>query len=122
MGRSGADGGYGDWFPLARLVWVGAAGAAWFVRPDLGGWIVLTAAMPWLFHGLRTGQLWHWTPFDVPLLLFLATAAASLAVAYDPQSARAVFPGPIGWGKLWGFVLAVLVFDAAAADHSIAGE
>lgn len=106
---------YPRWFPLARLAWVAAAGAGWYVRPDLGPWLVAAAALPWLVHALRTGQLWHRTPFDGPLLLFLVTAAASLAAAYDPQGAHPVFPAPMGWGKLWGLALALLVFNATAA-------
>lgn len=110
-----AGGRYQRLFPLARLGWVIAAGAAWYVRPHLGPWIVAAAALPWLVHALRTGQLWHRTPFDAPLLLFLATAALSMGAAYDPQGSSSVFPAPMGWPKSWGLVLAVLVFDAVAA-------
>ncbi|MEA3375045.1 MAG: tetratricopeptide repeat protein [Chloroflexota bacterium] len=106
---------YARWFPLARFVWVGAAGAAWYVRPHLGPWIVALAAAPWAIRALLTGQVWRRTPFDAPLVVFLATAAASLAVAYDPHGARAVFPAPVGWTKLWGLLLAALLFGAVAA-------
>ena len=109
---------YPRWFPLARLAWVAAAGAGWYVRPDLGPWLAAAAALPWLLHALRSGQLWHPTPFDAPLLLFLVTAAASLAAAYDPRGAHPVFPAPMGWGKFWGLALALLIFNATAALES----
>jgi hypothetical protein len=106
---------YGRWFPLMRLFWVAAAGGLWYLMPQWGPWAITLALAPWAVHRAHTGEMWRRTPFDAALLLFLATAAASLGAAYDPQGARAVFSGPIGWGKLWGLVLATLVFYALAS-------
>lgn len=80
--------------------------------PRWGPWAVALALVPWAVHAACTGEVRHRTPFDAALLLFLTTAAASLAATYDPQGVQAVFPAPIGWGKLWGLVLATLVFYA----------
>lgn len=106
---------YGRWFGLMRLLWVAAAGALWYVMPEWGPWAVALAVVPWAVQAARTRKVWIRTPFDAVLLLFLITAGLSLAVAYDPQGARAVFPTPIGWGKLWGLILATLVFYAVAS-------
>jgi hypothetical protein len=106
------EGWYWRWFPLVRLVWVAAAGGLWYLMPRWGPWAVALALVPWAVHAACTGEVRHRTPFDAALLLFLTTVAASLAATYDPQGVQAVFPAPIGWGKLWGLVLATLVFYA----------
>ncbi|MGD2177214.1 MAG: hypothetical protein PVG71_05265, partial [Anaerolineae bacterium] len=112
-GVTATEGGwYRRWFPLIRLFWVAAAAGVWYLMPQWGPWAIALAAAPWAVHAARTGEVWRGTPFDAALLLFVATAWASLRAAYDPQGARAVFPVPIGWGKLWGLVLAALLFYA----------
>jgi O-antigen ligase len=48
------------------------------------------------------------------MALFLLSAGIGLWASYDPQAVRAVFPHPAGWGKLWGLLLAALLYYALA--------
>ncbi|MGD2147967.1 MAG: hypothetical protein PVH41_14830 [Anaerolineae bacterium] len=100
--------------PFLQLAWVAAAAGIWFVAPRLGPWPVAAAVIPWLVRLALTGYAGHRTPFDLPLLVFIGTAGVSLWAAYDPAGSRAVFADLVGRRKLWGLMLAVIVFYTAA--------
>ncbi|MGD8967866.1 MAG: O-antigen ligase family protein, partial [Anaerolineae bacterium] len=104
----------GRWFPLAQLGWVTAAAGMWYLFPHLGPWPLFIALLPWLARLVRMGHSGRRTPFDIPLLVFLMTAGASLWAAYDPDGSRAVFDNLVGRRKLWGLMLGVLVFYSVA--------
>lgn len=72
------------------------------------------ALAPWLIRLAVTRRLSR-PLFDLSLALFLLTAGASMWAAYDPDGSRAVFPIPIGWRKLWGLILAAMLFYALAS-------
>lgn len=95
------------WFPLAELGLVAASGALWLFRPQLGGWPLSIALLPALAR-LAAGRLpFRRTPFDLPLAIFLATAALGVWAAYDRQAA---------WGKFWVLLAAALLYYALAAQ------
>jgi hypothetical protein len=102
------------WFPFVWLGWVAAAGGMWYLFPQLGPWPLFIGLLPWLARLVRTGDSGRRTPFDIPLLVFLMTAGASLWAAYDPDGSRAVFTLLVGRRKLWGLILGVLVFYGVA--------
>jgi hypothetical protein len=55
---------------------------------------------------------------DIPLALFLLTAGIGLWASYDRDGSWAVFSHPIGWQKLWGMFLAVLLYYAVATSKT----
>ena len=99
--------------PLTSVC-LAAACAAWVLQPQLGAWPLVIGALPFVVRLALTGRLARRTPLDVHVALFLVTAAISIAAAYDPYGARPVFPVPMGWRKLWGLVLAAMVFYGVA--------
>ncbi len=73
--------------------------------PQLGGWPLLVGVIPWF---LRLGQhqpIFRRTLFDLPLVIFILTAAIGVWAAYQPQSA---------WIKFWLIVAAALLYLAIA--------
>jgi len=86
------------------------AGALWYLRPELGPWPLLLALAPWGIRFVVTGRPTRRTAFDLPLLLFLATAAVSVWAAYDREAA---------WAKFWLIAGGVLVFYALANAEPI---
>ena len=102
------------WLPFLQLAWVAAAAGIWFLAPRLGPLPVVAALIPWLVRLVLTGYAGRRTPFDLPLLVFIGTAGLSLWAAYDPAGSRAVFADLVGRRKLWGLMLAVIVFYTSA--------
>ena len=100
------------WFPVVWLMWVAGAGAVWYVVPAWGPWAIAVAAVPGVVYAALTSENWRATWFDLAVVLFLVSAGVSLAAAYDPNGLRPVFPAPIGREKLWGLILAALLFYA----------
>ncbi len=107
-----------QWFPFAQLGCVAVAGGMWYFLPPLGPWPLALALAPWLIHLALTGRLTRRTPLDLPLALFLLTAVASVWAAYDRDGSQAIFSIPIGWRKLWGLILAALLFYTLTALHT----
>lgn len=70
-----------------------------------GLWPLLPALAPVLVRHLSDRPLWRPTPLDVPLFLFLATAAVGVWAAYNRPSA---------WDKFWLIVAALFLFYALA--------
>ncbi len=83
-----------------------AAAALWYAFPQLMAWPLLLGLVPWLLRLAHEGR-WRWrTPFDWPLLLFLASGLVSVWSAYDRE---------IAWAKFWTIVAGLLLFYALAA-------
>lgn len=85
--------------PLLLLL----ASAIWFVRPTAGPWPLLLVALGLLASTVLLRQPWVWTPFDLPLLLFLASTALGAGIAHYQGFA---------WPKLWEVVSSLVVFRA----------
>lgn len=104
-------------FDLLPTLWLAAVLAAWVVWAwdTSPGWPVALAAAPgvvWLVSGrasLRPAAL------TLGLALFLLTMGLGLWAGYDRDGSLAVFSNPIGWQKVWGILLAVLLYFALAA-------
>ncbi|MCP4167796.1 MAG: hypothetical protein GY759_18150 [Chloroflexi bacterium] len=75
----------------------------WYVRPVLGPWPLTLVAAAVAIRVLTTGSFFTLTPFDPPLLLFLATAALGAAISYNAA---------IAWPKFWAIVSALVLFRA----------
>ena len=93
------------WFPLVDLGCASAAAAIWAMIPGVG-WRPLAIALPPLAARVAAGKRpLHRTPLDLPLLIFVLTAAVGVWAAYDRGAA---------WEKFWLIVAAVLVYFAVA--------
>jgi hypothetical protein len=91
----------------------------WYARPELGPWplLLVAAGRAWRELATRDGR---WTrqrrlartPFDLPLLLFLASAALAAWISFDRAA---------GSAKFWQIVGAVALFDSLAFAPERAG-
>jgi hypothetical protein len=95
------------YFPLAQLGLAAVAGIIWYLWPEAGWYPVLVALLPWGLRLAAGRKPFEWTPFDVPVLLFLLTAGVGVWAAYDRETA---------WGKFWLVVGAVFIYYALAAQ------
>lgn len=95
------------YFPLVQLGLAAAAGAIWFVRPEIGWFPLVIALIPWALRFLAGKFPFPRTPLDLPLLLFLGTAGVGLWAAYDR---------PTAWAKFWLVVAAVVIYYGLAAQ------
>ena len=94
-------------FALADLALAfGSAGICYF-WPQLGGWPLLLALLPWVGRAVTRRAPFQRTLLDLPLLLFLISAIAGLWAAYDQPSAEA---------KFWLIVGAFLIYYALAGQ------
>jgi O-antigen ligase len=103
------------WFPLIRLGAVIAGWALWAWRPSLG-WSLGLAVVPWAVEALSGRRPYSRPVVDLAMALFLLSAAVGLWASYDPLALQAVFPHPAGWGKLWGLLLATVLYYALVGD------
>jgi hypothetical protein len=94
-----------SWIPYLDLTCTTLATVLWFVLPQIGAWPLVLALAPWLLRFIRTGRPTQRTPFDLPLALFVLTAALAVWAAYDREAA---------WAKFCLIVGAVLLFYAFA--------
>jgi hypothetical protein len=99
------------WLLLADLFCAILAGALWFVAPQIGPWPLVLALAPWAARFLVMGRISQPTPFDLPLVLFLAAAALGVWAAYDREAA---------WSKFWLIVGGVCLFYAFVNAHPLA--
>jgi tetratricopeptide (TPR) repeat protein len=99
----------GRWFALAELALVFFCGVACFIWPQLGGWPLLLALIPWLLRLFARQPLLQRTPLDIPILLFVATALVGAWAAYDTHA---------GLAKLWMVLIAVLLYYTLARQPS----
>lgn len=80
-----------------------AAIIVWLVAPQVG-WLALPIALlPWAAYLLAGRAPWRFTPFDIPLLIFFATAAVGVGASYTPTGA---------WQAWWLLVGSALLFYA----------
>jgi len=100
------------WFPYLDLGCVVLAGALWYALPQVGPWPLLLGLAPWLARYALLGRLTRRTAFDLPLLIFLLTAALVVWSAYDRQAA---------WPKFWLIVGGVLLFYALVNAEPLGG-
>ncbi len=98
---------YDRWFALAALGCAGVSAAWWYLQPQMGWRPLLLALAPWLIRLAAGLAPFQTTSLDLPLALFLATAAGSLWLSYNQQAA---------WAKYWLLIAAVLIFYALAAQ------
>ena len=89
--------------PYLDLTCATIATVLWFALPQIGAWPLVLALLPWILRFIRTGRLAQRTPFDLPLALFVLTAALAVWAAYDRETA---------WSKFWLIAGAVLLFYA----------
>ena len=84
------------------------------------------AGAPWVFQALArqriSGPSRRLQPLDVPMALFLLTAMVGMWASYGRYGSRPIFFNPIGWQKLWGLLLATLLYYALAAARTRAAQ
>jgi O-antigen ligase len=102
--------------PLLDVGLAALAAAVWYVRPDAGAWPLVFIALGWILRFMASGTLTWPTPFDIPLLLFLAAAfvAATLGFNQDAQWTQGATPLLAAWAKYWYVVAALGLFFAIA--------
>ncbi len=95
------------WFAWVELAAVLFACGLWYGWPQVGGWPVLIALLPWAVR-LAAGRFpWQPTWLDPFLLLFVVTAVIGVWASYDSEAAVA---------KFWVLLGAVLLYYALAAQ------
>ncbi|MGC9334560.1 MAG: hypothetical protein ACP5JJ_10455, partial [Anaerolineae bacterium] len=67
-----------SWLPYADLACAVMAGALWYIRPELGAWPLAIGLVPWAIRLVSTGRPAVRTAFDLPLILFVATAGLGI--------------------------------------------
>lgn len=95
------------WFALADLILVLGCGAIWIAWPEVGGWLILIALLPWavrLAAGLFPFQK---SILDFPIIAFLLTAGVGVWAAYNREAALV---------KFWILISAVLIYYALAGQ------
>lgn len=93
------------WFPYLDVACAAVATGLWLVRPGLGLWPLLIGLAPWVARWLLAGRPGIRTSFDLPIVLFLATAGVSVWSAFDKEAA---------WSKFWLIIGAVFLYYAFA--------
>jgi O-antigen ligase len=94
-----------SWIPYLELTCAALATVIWFILPQIGAWPLVLVLIPWLLRFVWSRRLTQRTPFDLPLLLFLLTAAMAVWASYSRDTA---------WAKLWLLVGGVFLFYAFA--------
>ena len=102
--------------PALDIGLVALAAAVWYVRPQEGAWPLALIGVGWLLRFVVYGYLTRSTPFDLPLLLFLASAflGVNLAFSQAQQWLDSVTPFLWAWAKFWTIVPALALFVAVA--------
>jgi putative inorganic carbon (hco3(-)) transporter len=95
------------WFQLFDLVCASMSGLAWFFWPELGGWPLTIALLPWILRLIAGSFPFKRTPFDLPLLIFLLTAGLGVWASYNPT---------IAWEKFWLLVGGIFLYYALAGQ------
>lgn len=93
------------WLPALDLACACAAGILWVALPRLGAWLLPVAFLPWALRLAFERCLSRRTPFEVPMLLFVLTAAVGVWAAYDRSTA---------WARFWPIIGGVVLFYALA--------
>lgn len=92
-----------QWLPYVDLAGAAAAGAIWYAFPEAGPWPLVLVLAPWAVHAFFTRRLVQLSALDLPLWLFVATAALAVWAAYDR---------PAAWPKFWLIVGGAFLFYA----------
>lgn len=98
------------WFALVDLGAALAGAVIWYGWPQSGGWPLLIVLLPW---GLRlaAGKFPFRRSFlDLPLAIFLLTAAVGVWAAYDQEAA---------WTKFWLILAGIRLFYALAGQPKV---
>jgi len=95
------------WFGLADLVCVSISAALWYFLPQAAWRPLLIALLPWGVRVAAGRSPFRRTRLDLPLVIFLVTAAIGVWAAYDRDAA---------WTKFWLMVGAVLFYYALAGQ------
>jgi len=92
------------------------AAAIWYVRPQEGAWPLALIGVAWLLRLVVYGTLTRSTPFDIPLLVFLASALVAAAIGYNQQRdvLDSTLPFAWSWAKYWAIVAGIALFYAVA--------
>ncbi|NIS83028.1 MAG: tetratricopeptide repeat protein [Anaerolineales bacterium] len=93
----------GRWFALVDLLCVSISAGLWYGQPGIGAWPLLIALLPWFIRLIAGRFPFHRTPFDLALVIFVATAAVGVWAAYDREVAST---------KFWVIVGAILFYYA----------
>lgn len=95
------------WFSLADLILVLACAAVLYFWPQLGGWPIIIALLPWLVRLVSGKYILERTFFVFPLALFILTAGMGVWAAYDQQAA---------WEKFWIIIAGAALFAALVSQ------
>jgi len=80
-------------------------GAIWFRWPQAGWLPLLIALIPWVLRLPIDHFTFKRTAFDIPIIIFLATALVGVWAAYNREAA---------WAMFWWIVSAVMLYFALA--------
>ncbi len=94
-------------FALLDLGLVLFSGVMWYLKPELGAWLLIIPLLPWIIRMLAGRFPFKRTYFDLLLLAFLLSAGVGLWAAYNPQAAQA---------KFWQIAASILLFYALAGQ------
>ena len=94
------------WFALFQLASAFLVGLIWFAFPELGGWPLLIALIPWGLRLLIGRPVFQRTLFDPAIWVFLITAGVALWAAYDRQAAQ---------DKFWLILASLFIYYALAS-------
>ncbi|MEJ2706175.1 MAG: O-antigen ligase family protein [Anaerolineales bacterium] len=94
------------WFALFQLVSAFLAGLIWYTIPEVGGWPLLIAFIPWALRLAAGRPIFRRTLFDPAVWVFLLTAGVSLWAAYNRQAAQ---------DKFWLIVASIFIYYALAS-------
>ena len=90
-----------SWFFLAEFACVTLAVILWITLPGLSWQPLLIAIAPFLLRIYSGRPALGRTPFDIPIAIFMLTAAVGLWAAYQPAGA---------WNNFWLLLSAVLFY------------
>jgi O-antigen ligase len=79
------------WLPWLQLACASVAGAIWYLVSSAGPWPLLLVLAPWVLQWLWTRKPPRPSGYELPLLLFLLSAAVGIWAAFDRQAALAKF-------------------------------
>ena len=94
-------------FALLDLGLVLFSGVMWYLKPELGAWLLIIPSLPWIIRMLAGRFPFKRTYFDLLLVAFLLSAGVGLWAAYNPQAAQA---------KFWQIAASILLFYALAGQ------
>ena len=94
-------------FAFADLACVSTSVVLWELEPRFGGWPLLIGLLPWLLRSCAGCFPFQRTRLELPLVIFVLTAAMGVWAAYGGEAARS---------KFWLLVGGVLLYYAMAGQ------